>query len=78
LTPIGYYISKASFDPNNLDEKKKLLTQLLDIVKSYSDNIERDYYLKEISKLLDINTKIIYDMFNRTRIQKAKNTENTT
>ena len=78
MTPIGYYISKASFDPGNLDEKKKLLTQLLDIVKSYSDNIERDFYLKEISKLLDINTKIIYDMFNRTRIQKTKNSENIT
>jgi DNA primase len=78
LTPIWYYIEKATFDPNNLDEKKKLLTQLLDIVKSYSDNIERDFYLKEISKLLDISDKIIYDMFNRTRIQKPKDSEKNT
>jgi DNA primase len=72
LTPIWYYIAKAKFNPNNLDEKKKLLTELIDIVKSYSDNIERDFYLKEIAKLLDIHTKIIYDLFNRTRITKSK------
>jgi hypothetical protein len=36
-------------------------------VKSYSDNIEKDYYLKEISKRLDINQNIVYDMFNRIK-----------
>jgi DNA primase len=73
LTPIGYYIKKAKFDPGNLDEKKKLLAELIGIVKSYSDNIERDYYLKEIANLLDLNTKIIYDLFNRTRISNKSN-----
>lgn len=68
LTPIGYYIKKAKFDPSNLDEKKKLLAELIGIVKSYSDNIERDYYLKEIANLLNLNTKIVYDLFNRARI----------
>lgn len=67
LTPIGFYIKNAKFDPSNLDEKKKLLKELIDIVKSYSDNVEKDYYLKEIWSLLDIHTKIIYDLFNRSR-----------
>jgi DNA primase len=67
LTPIWYYIKKSNFDTTSIEEKKKLLAELLDIVKSYSDNIEKDFYLKEISKLLDINENIIYDSFNRIR-----------
>lgn len=67
LTPIWYYINKSNFDLTSIDEKKKLLVELLDIVKSYSDNIEKDYYLKEISRLLDINQNLIYDSFNRIK-----------
>ncbi|MDP2090458.1 MAG: DNA primase [Candidatus Gracilibacteria bacterium] len=67
LTPIGYYIKKSNFDLTSIDEKKKLLLELLEIVKSYSDNIEKDYYLKEISKRLDINQNLIYDSFNRIK-----------
>ena len=67
LTPIWYYIKKSNFDTTSIDEKKKLLSELLEIVKSYSDNIEKDYYLKEISKLLDINQNIVYDLFNRIK-----------
>lgn len=67
LTPIWYYIKKSNFDLTSIDEKKKLLVELLDIVKSYSDNIEKDYYLKEISRLLDINQNLIYDSFNRIK-----------
>ena len=78
LTPIGYYIKKAKFDPSNLDEKKKLLAELIWVVKSYSDNIERDFYLKEIARLLDINTKIVYDLFNRTRISTKTHEEDMT
>lgn len=67
LTPIWYYIKKSNFDITSIEEKKKVLAELLDIVKSYSDNIEKDYYLKEISKLLDVNQNIIYDSFNRIK-----------
>jgi len=76
LTPIWYYIKKSSFDLTSIDEKKKVLAELLDIVKSYSDNIEKDFYLKEISKLLDINENIIYDSFNRIRYTTNTSKEN--
>ncbi|MFK7780302.1 MAG: DNA primase [Candidatus Gracilibacteria bacterium] len=73
ITPIGYYIKKSNFDLTSIDEKKKVLKELLDIVKSYSDNVEKDFYLKEISSLLDINQNVVYDLFNR-----IKYTTNTT
>jgi hypothetical protein len=79
LSPIWYYIKKSDFNTESIDEKKKLLKELLEITKSYSDNIEKDFYLKEISKLLDINQNIVYDSFNRikftTNTSKESNKE---
>ena len=76
LTPIWYYIKKSSFDISSIDAKKKLLIELLEIVKSYSDNVEKDFYLKEISKLLDINQNIVYDSFNRIKFTINTTKEN--
>ncbi len=67
LTPVWYYIKKSSFDITSIEEKKKVLAELLDMIKSYSDNVEKDFYLKEVSKLLNINENIIYDSFNRIK-----------
>jgi len=67
LTPIWYYIEKSKLDNTSIDEKKKLLWELLEIVKSYSDNVEKDFYLKEIATLLNINQNIVYDSFNRIK-----------
>jgi len=79
LTPIWYYIKKSKIDNNSIEEKKKLLSELLEIVKSYSDNIEKDFYLKEIANLLNINSNIVYDSFNKIRFtnheSKNKQTE---
>ncbi|PIE85159.1 DNA primase [Candidatus Gracilibacteria bacterium] len=72
VTPIGYYIKNSNFNINSIEEKKKLLAELLEIIKSYSEAIEKDFYLKEISKLLDINESIVYDYFRRIKF-KSKN-----
>lgn len=66
ITPIWYTISKL-WDIDNLSDKKELLNKLLVIVKSFYDNIERDYYLKEISKKLDIKLEIVYYEYNKTK-----------
>ena len=76
LTPIWYFIEKSSFDITSIEEKKKLLKELLEIVKSYSDNVEKDFYLKEISNLLDINQNIIYDSFNRIKFTTNTSKDN--
>jgi len=48
------------------------------MVKSYSDNVEKDYYLKEISTLLDINQNIVYDSFNRIKFTTNTSKESKT
>lgn len=72
LTPIWFYIKKSNFDITSIDEKKKLLDILLDMIKSYSDEIEKDEYIKEISGLLWISKNIIYDKLSRIRYKTTK------
>lgn len=73
VSPIWYYIKKSNFDLNSIDEKRKLLVKLLELTKHYSSDIEKDFYLKEIAKLLNLTEKIIYDAFNKTKFSVQKN-----
>lgn len=65
VSPVVFYIKKTEFDIKSLDDKKNALKLILEILKSYSDNIEKDFYIKEISNLLDIPTKLIYEELNK-------------
>lgn len=78
LTPIGYFIQTSNFDIDSVDEKKKLLNVLLDMIKSFSDNIEKDIYLKEVASKLGLNQNIVYDKFNRMRFERVKKDEEKT
>lgn len=70
LSPIWYYIKKSNFDLDSIEDKKKLLIELLIIIKSFSDNLEKDYYLKEVTKKLNLRENIVYDAFNKIRLEK--------
>ena len=72
LTPIGYFIKTSDFNIESIDEKKKLLATLLDMIKSFSDTVEQDIYLKEVASKLGLNQNIIYDKFNRIRFERIK------
>jgi len=75
LSPIWYYIEKSNFNINSIEDKKRLLKELLTIIKSFSDPIEKDFYLKEISKKLNISESLVYDAFNKIRLEKNFVTE---
>jgi len=74
LSPIWYYIEKSDFNLNSIEDKKKLLVELLQIIKSFSDPIEKDFYLKEISNKLNITETLVYDAFNRLKLERIKKT----
>lgn len=75
VTPIWYYINKSNFNSDSLEDKKVLLLELLEIIKSFSDNVEKEYYLKEITKKLNLRESIVYDAFNKIRIKNIRNME---
>ena len=72
MSPIWFFISKIkkSYNLESLEEKKKFLTLLLDTLKSYSDNVERDFYLKEIARELDIDKGLVYLEFSKLRTKR--------
>lgn len=69
LSPIWYHL-KFFQETTSLQDKKDILKKLLEVVKNYQDNIEKDFYLKEISKKLDIKLEIIYQEYNKTKLEK--------
>ena len=75
LTPIWYYIEKSNFKTESIDEKKKILTELLTILKSYDDKLEEDLYIKEIAKKLDIKEAVVYDSFNKIKLKITSSEE---
>jgi len=76
VSPIWFLIEKAEFDINSIDEKKKFLTEILETLKSYNSIVEKDFYLKEISKKLDLREDTVYESFNRTRLKRESFREN--
>ena len=69
LTPIWFYLKNTS-QTDSITDKKTILKNLLEIIKSYNDNIEKDVYLKEVAKKLDIKLDIIYSSYNKIRLNK--------
>lgn len=70
VSPIWFLIEKAEFDINSIDEKKKFLTEILQVLKSYTSIVEKDYYLKEIANKLGLREDTVYDAFNKTRLKR--------
>lgn len=75
ISPVWYYMKKSKWNNDSIDDKKNMLLELLDIVKSYSNNVEQDHFLKEISNLLNINEKVVYSEFNKTKYKTEKKQE---
>jgi len=72
VSPISFYIQKNNVNIESIDEKKKFLSEILWVVKSYSDEIEKDAYIKEISHLLNIPTNIIYSELKKHKLPKKE------
>ncbi len=72
VSPIKYFIEKNKYNLESLDEKKKFLAEIFEVIASYSDAIEQDNYLKEISHISDTPLKIIYELFKKRNKPKRK------
>ena len=72
LSPIWYYIENSNFDLNSIEDKKRLLKNLVEIIKTFSNPVEQDFYLKELAKKLDLREKIVYDYFNKLRFKRER------
>ena len=71
LSPIKYLIKSNNYNLASLDEKKKFLDEIMQIIKSYSDSIEQDMYLKELAQVSDTPVDVLYEIFRKTKLWKA-------
>ncbi len=70
VSPIWFLIEKSDFNIDSIDEKKKFLAEILWVLKSYTSIVEKDFYLKEIARKLNLREDSVYDLFNKTRLKK--------
>lgn len=78
LSPIAYLIEKNKYNLSSIDEKKKFLWEILEIIKHYGDSIEQDSYLKELANMSNTPIKIIYELFGdlkKGRVKKSRYSE---
>lgn len=75
-SPIAYTIEKNKYDLGSIDEKKKFLLEMIDVIKNYSDTIEQDTYLKEVAQKSETPLKIIYEMFQKRNIPQKTTQHN--
>ncbi|MDA9129094.1 DNA primase, partial [Candidatus Gracilibacteria bacterium] len=71
LSPIKYLIKKNNYNLESLDEKKKFLDEIMQIIKTYSDSIEQDMYLKELAQVSDTPVDVLYEIFRKTKVGKT-------
>lgn len=67
LSPIAFLIEKNQYNLESLDEKKKFLAEVLDIIRNYSDPVEQDMYIKELSVVSSTPTNVLYELFKKTK-----------
>lgn len=71
LSPIAFSLKHIAFDEKSIDEKKKFIREILQTIESYSDSIERDMYLKELSQKSNTPISLLYEMFQQKRQEKV-------
>lgn len=64
---MEYFIGQISSDKNknNIEDKKKIISELTFFINSFSNKVEREYWIKKISELLDISENILFDEFSK-------------
>ena len=71
LSPIAFAQKHQNYDLWSLDDMKKFLKEMLDYIASFSDILERDFYLKELAQLTGTKLEVIYALM-KEQGQKIK------
>ena len=66
---MDFYFDEAlrKYDLKNLEQKKLLTRELLGMINKIGDIVEKDFYVKKLSRLVDVDTKILYDALQRSK-----------
>lgn len=80
---MDYFFEKAfqDFNPNSVEQKKKIAAELVPLVQQLSDPLEVAHYAKNLATMLGVEEKIIYERLQekkkRSQATPAKSASNT-
>lgn len=65
---MDYFIKKylSEYDRNDIGDKKKIVEELNSLVSSFSNKVEKEFWIKKISEKLDISENILFDTFGKS------------
>ncbi len=78
---IDYFFEKSftNFDPNSVEQKKKIMAELMPLLQKINDPIEVSHYTKILAQRLGITESVIYEFLAKNRSPKTeKKTVNAT
>lgn len=67
ILAMDYFIQEIVKEKNkdNIEDKKVIIKELKDLINSFSNLVEREFWIKKIAEKLDISENILFDEFNK-------------
>lgn len=60
------------FDIRELEDKKQITKEILSVIHKLVDPVEKDFYIKKLGRLIDVEPKILYDALSKTSSLKKR------
>lgn len=69
-----YFIDKAinQYDKNNPEGKKKILEDIARLIASFSNDVDRDFWTRELSQKIDVREKVVMDSVRKIIFDEEK------
>lgn len=78
LPAMEYFLQQELLkrSKNNIVDKKKIIGELSGLINSFSNKIEKEYWIKELADRLDVSEEILFDTFNNLNKNNFQETPN--
>lgn len=73
--PAMEYFSNSLFSKyskDNPQDKKKIVAELMDIISSFSSEIDRQHWIRKLAQRIDVSERVLYEMLERILNQKNR------
>jgi len=70
---MKFYFDSAfsEYDPNKVEDKKRIASELLNIIRKISNKIEQSHYLQALSEKLNVDERVLAEILNEIKIKKT-------
>lgn len=68
---MEYFMDKFFVNKNksNIEDKKIIIEELSGLINSFSNKVEKEFWIKKLSERLDISERALFDEFNKRKSQ---------